>query len=187
MPAPADRLRAAIPVRETSIPTEGLALIASEINAAGDDLTRVMALIGSRAGPWVEMRHVPAIDELDGWRPRANLIAYLMREALFFPQTFEAMVAHASAHVADGEVVVEPLSLRGTLLGEHRLVDIRYRITLRYDGQGRLCRITGALTPDNVRQDVITWLRVIDRLGGLGQTPAFPAPIDTGAHSTEAS
>lgn len=153
-----------------------LQAIAAELRGAANDFTRFMSLVGSRSGEWIEMRHFPAIEELDGWRARDDFVAYLMREADFFPRTFESVTVRASPVAAGDHIVVEPLSFSGKLLGEDRHVDIRYRLTLHYDGGGRVSRITGALAPDNNREDVIAWLKVIERLGGLGQTRARQTP-----------
>jgi hypothetical protein len=150
--------------------------IAAELRSAANDLTRFMSVIGRRSGEWVEMRHFPPIDELDGWRRRDDFVAYLMREAEFFPRTFESVKVSAAPFAAADHVVIDPLSFSGTLLGQDRVVDIRYRLTLHYDAQGRLSKITGALTPENKRDDVIAWLKVIDQLGGLGQTRAQQHP-----------
>jgi hypothetical protein len=158
------------------MPHDELMQIADELAGASNDLTEFMTRVGRRSGEWVEMRHFPAIEELDGWRPRDDFVAYLMREAEFFPRTFDSITVKAVPFAADDHVVVEPLSFSGPLLGQGRHVDIRYRLTLHYDAAGRVAKITGALMPQNNRDDVIAWLKVIERLGGLGQTRARPHP-----------
>lgn len=152
---------------------EDLKALAERLHEAGHDLTRFMRIIGSLSADWVEMRHTPPNPELDGYRSRDDFVAYLMREAEFFPRTFESIAVAASPRVVADHVAIDPLSFSGRLAGSDREVDIRYVITLHLNEAGRVAKITGALTSNNRRDDVIAWLKVIERLGGLGQTLAL--------------
>ena len=163
-----------------------LEIIAARLNAAGNDIVAVMRLIGNLAGEWIEMRHTPPNPELDGFRSRADVARYLMREAEFFPGTFDGFKAATTARVEADYIVIDPLSFSGKLAGQDRQVDIRYILNLHFDGDA-MCKITGALTRENKREDLIAWLKVIQSQGGLGQTLALekiPAPDARVAGST---
>lgn len=157
------------------MPPADLQAIVRRLHDARHDLGRFMAVIGGLGGDWIEMRHTPANAELDGWRSREDFAGYMRREADFFPQTFESIGVDAICAVEGDCIAIDPLSLSGRLAGSDRHVNVRYRLTLHFSGD-RLSKITGMLTPDNVRDDVIAWLKVIQRLGGLGQTLALTAP-----------
>ena len=146
--------------------------IATQLLAVRYDLTKFMSLISSLSAEWVEMRHSPPIEELDGFRTRDDFVAYMMHEAEFFPKTFNAIKVNATTRVEEDYIAIEPLSFSGTLVGQERHVDIRYRLTLHFES-GQVRKITGQLLRENIRDDVIAWMKVIDSLGGLGQTRAF--------------
>lgn len=139
---------------------------------AGSDFRRIWNVAAARAADIVEIRHVPPSPQLDGFRSKADFIAYVEEEARVLPRAFEPCTIRLDVERTPSGLVWNPLSLSGPLIGSGRIVDIRFRVQLHFAG-GKLVRVDGSPTPETPKADIIDWLKSIERVGGFNPPPAM--------------
>lgn len=133
-------------------------------------------VLSDRLAAEVQVLHRPSAPDLDGWRTRRDMEAYLYLEALAIPRAFAADLRLVVAtKVTEGRVVVDPWTWSGTLRGQDpRLVSIRFVVDLQFKNQ-MIERIEGRPHPDTDKGDIRAWLRAIDACGRFAPGPGLYA------------
>ena len=148
--------------------------VAREMRSRSGDFAGLWAIAANHAADMVEIRHVPPLPELDGFRTREGFTGYVMEEARVFPQSFLQCAVAPAVEVEEGMIVWNPLSLSGPLKGSGRHVDIRFRVELHFH-EATLVRVVGMQTGETAKADIIDWLWAVESIGGFNPPAALPA------------
>lgn len=149
-----------------------------QLREASPDFHRIWAVMTRNAADTVEIRHVPPSPQLDGLRSRADFTAYVEEEARVFPRSFADCTIHLDVERVGSSIIWNPLSFSGSLLGSDRHVEIRFRVELHF-ADGKLYRVDGSPTAENVKADIIEWLKSVERVGGFNPPPPLPSQANS--------
>lgn len=155
-----------------------LGIMAEAIRQAPNSFADVWAVVSEHAAGMVEIRHVPPIHELDGFRSRDDFIRYVAEEATVFPRSFAECTVAVNVQVERDRLCWDPLSLSGRLKGSGHHVDIQFRVELHFEN-GLLVKVVGQQTGATPKTDIIEWLKAIESVGGFNPPRALPAAPTT--------
>lgn len=150
-----------------------LAGLADAIRSVPNDFAGIWSLVSEHAADIVEIRHIPPIPELDGFRTRDSFVGYVIEEGNIFPRAFVDCTVTASVEHEGSKLVWNPLSLSGHLRGSGRHVDIQFLVELHFES-GKLTRVVGRQSGATPKADIVEWLRAVQSAGGFN--PPMPLP-----------
>jgi hypothetical protein len=129
-------------------------------------------VLSSNLADRVEVRHRPAVPELDGWRSRQRMQAYLAEELVAFPRAFcDDLQITTKVEVRGSSFLLDPMGWQGTLNWDTKpFVDIGIAAEVDVE-DGLICRITGYRGTQTGRNDYIAWLKATAANGGFTPPP----------------
>jgi hypothetical protein len=159
------------------VPADRTASLASRFTSQlSQGIASAYEVLVERLGDPVEMRHLPAVPTLDGWRDRGETACYLRTEASQISRAFAPDLIVSCPHVIvnTDSIVLDPLTWHGTVRHPRaRQVSVAYRVVISLT-EGRISRIEGHRHWSTSKHDLRLWLEAVELTGGFHPPKARP-------------